>query len=256
MSGALASALYLGRLRHRRHAPVAHAFDLPLRMIYLDLDELGRVFSGRWLWSAGRPNIEWFRRRDYLDPDTPDLARAVRERVAAETGRRADGPVRVLTQLRSWGYCFNPVTFYYCHGEDDALEAIVTEITNTPWGERFTYVLDARAGERRGEWTSFRFAKRFHVSPFMPMALDYDWRFRAPGATLGVHMNVLRGGEHLFDATLSLTRREIDAATLAHALWRYPAMSLRVSARIYFEALRLWRKRVPFHPHPARAGAP
>jgi DUF1365 family protein len=96
--------------------------------------------------------------------------------------------------------------------------------------------------------------KVFHVSPFMPMDVDYDWRFSTPGGTLAVHMRSRRHGLDVFDATLVLRRRPITGASLARVLVRYPAMTARVVAGIYWQALRLWMKGAPFHPHP-RSGS-
>ncbi len=248
------SALYTGWVRHRRHAPVRNEFRYRLYMVYLDLAELEQVFALHPLWRQGGPAVVSFRRADYLGDPARPLDNEVRDRVAAALGRRPTGAVRLLTHLRTWGVCFNPVSFYYCFDEAGQLDAIVVEVTNTPWQERHGYVLDARSG-RRGNAFRFDLAKELHVSPFFPLDQRYDWQFRAPGRSLVVHMNNLQRGERVLDATLALQRRELSPRAMTAALVRYPLMTAKVVAAIHWQALRLWRKRAPFYPHPAKLAA-
>ncbi len=248
------SAIYAGLVRHRRRRPVPHAFRFRLFMMYLDLDELPGALDGRWLWSARHAAPAWFRRADYHGPRTIPLAEAVRHTVARTTGTPPRGPIRLLTHLRYYGYCFNPVSFYYCFNEQDTqVETVLAEITNTPWKERHAYVLP-RTPAMNGQ-LRFQFQKTFHVSPFMPMDHRYVWRFSIPGRKLGVHMENFDARGKLFDATMSLTRREITARTLAGALLRYPWMTAAVATSIHWNALRIWRKGNQFYPHPAKRSA-
>lgn len=247
------SALYIGRLRHRRFAPRAHQFSYRLFMMYVDLAELDQVFRGRWLWSVRRPALAWLRRADYIGDSAQSIDAVVRDRIALRTGTRPAGPIRMLTHLRHFGIGFNPVTFYYCFdAADTRVESIVAEITNTPWNERHAYVLTDPISEVDSRVLRYRFAKEFHVSPFMPMEANYDWSFGAPGKRLAVNMQNYTGGERVFDATLDLSRREITGASLAKALLAFPFMTVNVVAGIYTQALKLWWKRIPFHSHPSK----
>jgi uncharacterized protein len=229
------SALYTGAIRHRRFAVRPREFRHRIALAYLDLEELPALLGGRLVRS--RPGLVRFRRRDYLgDPAVP-LDVAVRALVAERLGVAPTGPIRVLTQLRILGHCFNPVSFYYCFGEDGSLGAIVAEVTNTPWGERHAYV-QGGPGEV--------FEKALHVSPFMRMEQRYSWRATEPGETLSVHIESTEDGRRAFDATLSLRRRPLSLGGLA----RRPA--LRTLALIYGHAVALKLRGVPVQPHPAQ----
>jgi DUF1365 family protein len=260
-------------VRHRRHGAPADELRYRMFMVYLDLDELPQCFDGRLLWSARRPALAWLRRSDHLgDPRTP-LADAVRELVAERTGTRPAGPIRLLTHLRYFGHCFNPVSFYYCydgdrHGDSDSggagerLSAVVAHVTNTPWGESHSYVLGADGAADHGSTAMLggRSDKRLHVSPLMGMEHTYEWRVSEPAERLSVHIESHRadadGAGPVFDATLSLRRRELSGRELARALARYPFLTLRIVARIYGHALSLRLRGARYFPHPGETGAP
>jgi len=248
------SAIYQGTIHHRRRTPAEHRFKYRIFMMYLDLEELPQVFDcSRW-FSADRPAVARFCREDHLGPHDRPLDEAVRDLVEQHTGQRPDGPIRLLTHLRYFGYVFNPVSFYYCFNENDTqLDTIVAEVTNTPWGERHCYVLTRDQDVGHGRIKRFRPFKRMHVSPFMPMEIDYDWRFAPPDDFLSVHMENWRDGVKLFDASLDLRRREISTLALASVLLNFPLMTLKVIAAIHWQALRLWLKGCKVYDHPMHA---
>ncbi|MBL8802819.1 MAG: DUF1365 domain-containing protein [Planctomycetes bacterium] len=244
----LRSAVYFGRVTHRRELPIVHEFTYRHFALRLDLDELERVFAGRWLWSLERANLASFRRSDYLGEAHTPLAQAVRERASNELGRRCTGRVELVTQPRLLGYVLNPVSFYFVYDEADELDAIVAEITNTPWNERHSYVLDARERER-GEVVA-RFDKRFHISPFMDMEQSYVWGFADDEGQTRVRMETYERGAKMFEARMQLERRPLDGRSLAKALAAFPGFSLRTVAAIYWQALRLKLAGAPFFEHP------
>lgn len=244
-----ASAIYEGTIRHRRFAVRRHEFSHPIALVYLDLGELDGLLGGRLV--TERPGPVRFRRSDYLGDPSVGLADAVRMQVERRTGWQPTGPIRLLTQLRTFGHCFNPVSFYYCFTRQDQLEAVVAEVTSTPWGERHAYVLK-RTDERPLLTGSFE--KKLHVSPFMAMEQRYQWRVAAPGPTLSVHIESTEHGRRAFDATLALRRGPFTRDHLVRITARYPVATLRVLALIYGHALALKLKGVPLYPRPQVSG--
>jgi hypothetical protein len=219
-------------------------------MLYLDLAELDRLFDGFWLWSARRPAIARFRREDHFGDPAQSLDECIRDLVARETGRRPDGAIRLLTHLRYFGYCFNPVSFYYCFGADGGVRDVVMEVNNTPWGETHCYVLPRRGDG--GAALRFEFDKAFHVSPFLPMDMRYRSRLTEPGERLFVGIENWRGDERVFDAHLALEREPITHGAMARHLALDPLVTGRVIGLIMWQSLKLWAKRAPYHPRHAQ----
>jgi hypothetical protein len=239
----LRSAIYEGTVVHHRFQPVDHRFSYRIAMTFIDLSEVEAVCGRHPLWSEERSNAVSFRRRDYLGDPTVPLDTAVRDLVEQRGGARPDGPIALLTQVRTWGWLFNPISIYYCFDRGGhSVTQTVVEVTNTPWHERIAYVLPGSG--------SHLVAKELHVSPFLPMDLNHRFVIGEPGPRLVVGVDDLDQGERVFSASMVLHRRQLDHGALGRVLWRYPLMTMRVSWGIYRQALALRRKGVPVHPHP------
>jgi DUF1365 family protein len=248
-----ASAIYTGRIHHRRLRPRAHAFAYPVLFLLLDLDELADAFAAHPMFSARSRAPLGFDRRDHLYEPERSLAEEARELAGAETSHRLDGPVRLLTMPRMLGFGYNPVSFYYLHGSDERrAEAMMAEVTNTPWRERAHYVQARDPGAEMIEGSS---AKRMRVSPFMAMDQVYEWRAGDPGERLAIEIANLEEGERVFEARLALERRPLEQAEVTRALLRYPPQTLAALARIYWNAARLRLRGVRPASPAAEAGA-
>lgn len=254
----LASGIYTGTVRHRRFSPRQHALNYPVFMMYLDLDEIDEVMSKSFFWSCRGWAVARFKCSDYFggsgDKLTPEntavgIADAIKNKVEQELGFRPDGPVRLLTNLRYFGFIINPISVYYCFDKDDKLQAMVAEVTNTPWGEKIAYALPC---ESKNKNQRIEFNKAMHVSPFNPMDMVYRWRSNEPGSKIAIHLENWQD-EKVMDATLALRREEISASALNKVLIRYPIMTAKVMIAIYWNALKLFFKRVPLYAHPGKA---
>ena len=288
-----------GTVVHHRRAPTDHRFTYPTNQIWLDPDDPDALFSHHPLWSSTRPAPIRFRRRDYLDGGSDPIGPSLRRLIEPELGWTPTGPIRMLTQPRTWGWLFNPITVYLLWDSDvgsgaQAPVAAVLEVTNTPWKERHRYAVPLT--DDAGTLTA-TFDKSLHVSPFLDEHYSYVLRLsetmigerprlmidldvvdnRIHGPTPGgLHREAPPARGHSIDhqeqrhdgpsdpidelmpATPTLTTRLVvdrnpaDRSTMTRALTRNPLPTHRVSLGIHGQALRLWRKRVPFVPHPDR----
>lgn len=248
------SCIYEGVVSHCRRRPVTHKFQYRLFMVCLDLDELPQLAGQGRLISTSRHRSRSFLRSDHLYGDGTTLDDEVRSIVRSQTGQTPAGPIRLLTQLRYFGVYFSPLNLFYVYDQSGSrVEYVVAEVNNTPWNERHCYVLwDGNRMEDAAGRMQFAHDKQFHVSPFMPMELQYRWQLSEPGEELAVGLTNLEQSRPLFQATMALQRHELSKRSLRHMVLRYPVMTAKISAAIYYQALKLWWKKCPFFTHPRK----
>lgn len=239
------SSLYLGRIRHRRMDKPAREFSYPIWHALIDLDDLpslGRDLRG---FSHNRLNLTGFDDRDHMGPEAAPVRRKLEAWLRGRGIETDIGRVQLLTHLRIVGHVFNPVSFFFIRNREDRLRHAVAEVNNT-FGETFCYLLEVEGSSVRHEEE-----KRFHVSPFQPLDGRYRFRITDPGPKLTAHIDVLRDGGCVFDATLSLQRRELSGGSLLKTVARHPHLGLWTLGLIHFQALRLWLGKAPFFAKPA-----
>ena len=240
--------IYKGSIRHRRFTPVIQSFNYSIFMTFFDINKIESIFKKSILWNVNKFGLMSFQRKDYHGDPNISLDLAVRQTIYQEKGIKIEGPIRILTHLRYFGYCFNPVSFYYCYDKNDSqVELIMAEVTNTPWNERHCYFIKNKKNKNFKE----NLKKKFHVSPFWGMDHDYQWMFTEPKDNLNVHMVNFKKGDKIFDATLELSNKiDMSFKKLIINTFKYPFITLITYLRIHFQALILLIKGATFHNHP------
>ncbi|WP_227306645.1 DUF1365 domain-containing protein [Acidisoma cellulosilyticum] len=247
------SALYPGIVTHRRYHPVRHELRYRIFSLLIDLDDLESLSSKLRLFSIGRFNLVSFFERDHGDGRKRGLRDWVRGQ-CTDAGIDASGPIRLLSMPRVLGHAFNPLSVFFCHDAAGVLTSILYQVNNT-FGQRHSYLIRVEKPESRLICQASR--KVFYVSPFMPMDMEYRFRVVPPGARMSVVIDGLGLGNmgeatgKLITASLTGRRVELTDRALLGNFLRSPALSLKVVTGIHWEALKLWRKKVGFHPKPA-----
>lgn len=265
----LKSCIYEGVIRHRRNTPHVHQFDFKSFFLMMDLAEIQSIFRRRWLWSAERFAIGRFKESEHLIHHRPsgNLRQRVNS-VLENAGISSDaiGSVRLLTQLRYFGFSMNPVSFFYCYSQcGKNVVAVIAEVNNTPWGEQHVYVVpntesDPESDQSPTPKTTIRsqpIDKDFHVSPFMSLDMCYRMSFTVPGKKLGVkienHLDQpLNDVQKILDVSMLMNRKPLNGWNLNRLLIRYPLITIQIFATIYWHAFRLFLKRTTFYSHPRK----
>jgi DUF1365 family protein len=242
------SHFYIGDVFHCRLMPKQHSFKYNFFWTAIGLDEMKEVFYKHPFWSLEKWNVSSFRRKDHLGDLNKPLEQCVKELIESKVGVKPTGSIQLITHMAYFGFRFNPVSFYVLRNKYKKIEFIVAEINNTPWGEQFCYVIDARHQLSDSIYSEMK--KQFHISPFFSMNMEYKWKFSFTENELKIQMENWENGNKVFQVSMQAKELEINKRSMSRVLLKYPFMTAQVFWGIYWQALRLWLKKIPVYSHP------
>ncbi|WP_102798259.1 DUF1365 domain-containing protein [Bowmanella denitrificans] len=232
-------SLYSGQVWHKRFKPKVHQFQYQLQLFWLDLQDTDSLNALPFVSTRGFAPIR-FKRSDYLDQPKQNLADVARNKMSALANKPLQGQVFLLGQLRWFGLYFSPVNFYYLRQADGYFSHVLAEVSNTPWNQRHCYLVDLA--------NPIDTVKAFHVSPFNPMNMHYQWTFNQPQHDLKVQISCIAQKKE-FVASLAMTKKALNPNSLTSVL--LSTMTLKTLAGIYWQALKLLIKGTPVYGHPS-----
>lgn len=233
--------MYIGKIFHQRLVPKRHRFDYRIFLFWLDLDELDQLCENVRGLSVSAFSPVRFKRSDYLGHPDTSLKQSVLKRMSELAGRSLNGKVFLLGQLRMFGLYFSPVNFYYLQQQDGTYSHVLAEVSNTPWNQRHHYLVDLTDQKDCD--------KAFHVSPFNPMDMQYHWNIKQPDQQLDLQLSCSKSEMH-FVAQLKMNKHELNSKSLFRVVLSIPSMTVKTVVGIYWQALKLFIKGVPYYGPP------
>ena len=242
---------YLGSVFHQRLMDPKYRFRYRVFNLLVDVDRLDSLAQRHKFLSHNKFNLFSFYDQDHLPVGTDQSSL----RAWAEAGLKdhgielAGGRIELFCYPRVLGFVFNPLSAWYCWDSESQLVAIICEVRNT-FGERHCYLLKSRAGEPLNLSQTHHHAKNFHVSPFLPVAGRYEFRFSPPSDRLDIGIVWLQDDERAMVATQRMHRVANNDWTLLKVFFTLPLMTLKVVFAIHWQALKIWLRGGQFHQKP------
>ena len=244
--------VFKGQVRHRRFQPKYHEFSYKLFMFCFNIGLISSSFKNIKQISIEKFNLFSYRRKNYLSHPEIPLDQYARQLVMNKFHTYPQGKIYLITNLSCLGYCFNPVSLYFIFDANNQnLDYLILDVTNTPWGEKHSYVLKS-IKKLPNNIYNYKFKKKFHVSPFMEMNCEYILKLKLDKHDIIVHMENHINDSKNFDATLTLKAENKQKNYFNKTLKYNYLMTYKVAVSIYWQALKLWFKGVPVYTHPKK----
>ncbi|NCT54714.1 DUF1365 domain-containing protein [Candidatus Falkowbacteria bacterium] len=260
------SCIYISQLSHQRLEPKKNSFKYSIYMMYLDLDELPDLANNFSIFGYNRKNVLSFYDKDhfkFLKATSGDYKIIAQEHVSFEASKYINKNTKeriqilvqelgfdfeiekvfILTNLRNFGYVFNPVSFYYCYDKNGVFRVLFSEVNNTFLDQKMYYTL---IDDENKEMFSSRQRKNYYISPFISHNNDLEWNFNIPKESFKMYINSLREGVATLKTCLDGERVEISNRRLFWIQLRYPLMTLRIIVLIHYQALKLFLKKIQY----------